>query len=225
MRTKTLLLTAALAAAGAASAMAQGVFSVNAVGYVNTTVPANGFALISNPLTGATNTINALFTGVPVGFTVYLYDTSSKQFLIGTFDDLSGSFQPDAVGNAQLLPGAGCFVKNPTANALTVTFVGTVPQGHLVTPLVAGLQIVSSQVPQSGTAADLGLPATTAGGASPGDTVYQFDTASQKYNISTFDDLSNAFVPDLKPLNVGEAFFLKRIAAGNWTRDFNVNSP
>ena len=47
MRTKTLLLTAALSAAGIASSMAQ-VYSVNAVGYVNTPL-VTGFNLISNP--------------------------------------------------------------------------------------------------------------------------------------------------------------------------------
>ena len=47
MRTKTLLLTAALAAAGVVSSMAQ-VYSVNSVGYVNLTLP-NGFSMIANP--------------------------------------------------------------------------------------------------------------------------------------------------------------------------------
>ena len=46
--------------------MAQ-VFSVNAVGYVNKTIPANGFAMISNPLKAADNTIDKLFAGVPAG--------------------------------------------------------------------------------------------------------------------------------------------------------------
>src|SRR5687768_8351279 len=54
MRTKTLLLTAALAAAGLTSSMAQ-VFSVNAVGFVNVTVPASSFALLANPLNQPTN--------------------------------------------------------------------------------------------------------------------------------------------------------------------------
>jgi hypothetical protein len=122
-------------------------------------------------------------------------------------------------------------VKNPTAQAVTITFVGEVPQGTLTTPLVAGLQIVSSQVPQQGTAADLGLPSKVAQGASAGDQVYQFITNdatpanNQKYYVSTFDDLADDWVPALKPLDVGDAIFLKRIAAGNWTRTFNVNSP
>ncbi len=64
MRTKTVILIAAVCAAGAATSMAQ-VFSVNAVGYVNKVIPAGGFAMVSNPLRAATNTIDALFANVP----------------------------------------------------------------------------------------------------------------------------------------------------------------
>jgi len=227
MRTKTLLLIAAVGAAGVANSMAQ-VYSVNAVGYVNTTVPKGGFALISNPLKAATNTINALFSPVPNGFQVYLYNTTTKVFDSAAFDDLEGAFLPANIGNKELLPGQGLFAKNPSAADVTITFVGEVPQGHLVTPLVAGLQIVSSQVPQAGTATDLGLPHTVAGGMTAGDQIYKFVTDPtsplyQKYDASTFDDLEDNFLPALKPLAVGEAVFLKLAKANSWTRDFTVN--
>jgi hypothetical protein len=109
------------------------------------------------------------------------------------------------------------FVKNPTATPVTITFVGEVPQGSLTTPLVAGLQIVSSQVPQAGTAKDLGLVGAA------GDQIFQWNTATQKYAASTFDDLENNWIPALTPLDVGDAFFLKKVAAGSWARTFNVN--
>jgi hypothetical protein len=228
MRTKTLLLIAAVGAAGVATSMAQ-VFSVNAVGYVNKTIPKNGFAMVSNPLKAATNTVDALFQPVPPGFQVFVY-TPGKGFDVGTFDDLEGKFLPASVGTKELLPGQGVFVKNPTANDVTITFVGEVMQGTaLTTPLVAGLQIVSSQVPQAGTAADLGLPHTTAAGMSPGDQVYQFiindpvAANNQKYYVSTFDDLEDNFLPALKPLDVGEAVFLKLAKPNTWTRNFSVN--
>jgi len=227
MRTKTLLLIAAVGAAGAATSMAQ-VFSVNAVGYVNKTIPKNGLAMVANPLKAATNTINALFQPVPVGFQVFVY-TQGKGFDVGTYDDLEGAFLPASVGNAVLLPGQGVFAKNPTGTDVTITFVGEVMQGHLVTPLVAGLQIVASQVPQAGTASDLGLPHTTEAGLTPGDQVYQFiaapstDPNYQKYYVSTFDDLENNYLPALKPLDVGDAVFVKLAKANSWTRDFNVN--
>jgi len=228
MRAKTLLLIAAVGAAGVATSMAQ-VFSVNAVGYVNKTIPKNGFAMVTNPLKAATNTINALFQPVPVGFQVFIY-TPGKGFDVGTFDDLEGAFIPASVGGATLLPGQGVFAKNPTANDVTITFVGEVMQGTgLTTPLVPGLQIVGSQVPQAGTASDLGLPHTTEQGMTPGDQVFQFITNdpvaanNQKYYVSTFDDLENNFLPALKPLDVGEAIFVKLAKANSWKRDFSVN--
>src|SRR5689334_14692664 len=63
MRTKTLLLTAALSAAGLLPSMAQ-VFSVNAVGYVNQSVPANGLAILAVPLNGNPN--NSLNNTLPI---------------------------------------------------------------------------------------------------------------------------------------------------------------
>jgi hypothetical protein len=207
--------------------MAQ-VFSVNAVGYVNKTIPKSGFALVSNPLKAATNTVNALFAGVPGGTQVFVYSKEATNgliagFNVGTYDDLDGAFLPAAVGNSVVLPGGGVFVKNPTTTDLPITFVGEVPQGHLVTDLKPGLQIVSSQVPQAGTAKDLGMPSTTEQGLSPGDQLYQFNVTTQKYDVSTFDDLENGFLPALKSLDVGDAVFLKLSKAATWTRDFNVN--
>jgi hypothetical protein len=226
MRTKTLLLIAAFAAAGAASSMAQ-VFSVNAVGYVNKTIPANGFAMVSNPLKAATNTINALFAGLPPGTQIYYYDTTQKKYSVGTYDDLDNSYGADA-GNIELTPGEGVFVRNPTAQPLTITFVGEVPQGTLNTPMIEGLQIVSSQVPQAGNPTDLNFPNKTAHGLTPGDQVYKFvindpvPANNQKYLVATFDDLDDNWD---KPLNfdVGEAFFIRLAKPVTWTRQFNVN--
>jgi hypothetical protein len=216
MRTKTLLLVAAIGAAGAATSMAQ-VYSVNAVGYVNKTIPAGQFMMISNPLNAATNTIDALFAGVPNGFQVYKY-TPGTGYTIGTYDDLDMSFGP--LGSQELLPGQGVFVRNPTTSPVTITFVGEVPQGNLSTPMVAGLQIVSSQVPQAGNTTDLNFPDSTADGMTNGDQVYKFVNGT--YDIATFDDLDDKFDKNFT-LDVGEAVFVKLGKAVNWTRDFNVN--
>src|SRR5512139_1316589 len=60
MRTKTLLAMAAMSVA-AATSWAQ-VYSVNAVGYVNVTIPADGakLALLANPLNGTNNQLNTI---------------------------------------------------------------------------------------------------------------------------------------------------------------------
>ena len=216
MRTKTLLLTAALTAAGVATSMAQ-VFSVNAVGYVTKTIPANGFALISNPLMAADNSIGALFSPAPAGLQVFKFDSGSGQFDIATFDDLDGAFLPADIAAKTVVPGEGVFVRNPTASAITITFVGEVEQGALSNPLPAGLSIRSSQVPQAGTAEELGL----SGGA--GDQIFQWNVVTQGYDTSTFDDLDNAWLPPLGRLEVGDAFFIAKNAAGSWDRTFDVN--
>ena len=219
MRTKTLLLTAAIGAAGVATSMAQ-VFSVNAVGYVNKTIPANGFAMISNPLKAADNTIDKLFAGVPVGTTIYKFKAGAG-YTIGSFDDLDNSFGP--LGKEELLPGQGVFVKNPTAQPLPITFVGEVPTGDVGQQLVAGLQMVSSKVPQAGNPTDLSFPNKAAQGLTAGDQFYKFQ-ANQTYLISTFDDLDDNWSP-VPTLDVGEAVFVKLAKPVTWTRTFSVNTP
>jgi hypothetical protein len=217
MRTKTILLTAALSAAGVATSMAQ-VFSVNAVGYVNKTIPSgNKLALISNPLDAGTgnNTIANLFKGVPDGTQVYKYDGTT--FVVATFDSLENAFLPASAASTEVKPGEGVFVRNTSATDLTVTFVGEVPQGTLNNAYPKGLSIRSSQVPQQGTAAELGFVGVD------GDPIYQVDTATQGYFTSTFDALENNWLPALKPLAVGEAFFLRAANGGTWTRTFSVN--
>jgi hypothetical protein len=217
MRTKLLLLTAAVSAAGVASSMAQ-VFSVNAVGYVNKEIPAKGFAMVSNPLNAADNTIDKLFAGVPNGTQIYRY-VPGTGYQIGTYDDLDNSF--GEVGKQKLEPGQGVFIKNPGDTVLKITFVGEVPQGNLTVPMVAGLQMVSSKVPQAGTPAELSFPNKAAQGLTAGDQVYKFGV-DQKYAIATFDDLDDNWDKALT-FDVGEAVFIKLAKPVTWTRQFSVN--
>jgi hypothetical protein len=219
MRTKTLLLIGAAAAAGLVSSQAQ-VFSVNAVGYVNKVVPANGFSLISNPLNAQTNTVASLFSGqVPSGFAVYVWDTTAKSFKFAQYDTEFG-WDPADVAATELSPGQGLFVKAPAGNAVTVTFVGEVPQGNLSQTLVPGLQIVSSKVPQQGKlATDLAF--TPEGG----DRIFQWDASKQTYNFFSFDS-EFGWDPAEPTLDVGDAIFLQKADNAKtlaWARTFNVN--
>lgn len=194
--------------------MAQ-VYSVNAVGYVNKTIPPGKLALISNPLTAADNSIGALFKPVPAGTQVFKYNGTG--FDVATFDDIDNVFLPANVAAMTVVPGEGVFVRNPSAADLTITFVGEVPQGPLKNPLPAGLSIRSSQVPQRGTPVELGLTGAA------GDQIFSWDVAGQKFETSTFDDIDNAFLPAPKTLEVGDAFFLRKVAASSWDRTFSVN--
>lgn len=214
MRTKALLLTAALSAAGVATSMAQPVYSVNAVGYVNSIIQP-GFNLISNPLKAADNSIAALFAGVPADTAVYKYTATG--FVIASYDGDVGSFAPASAAAQTVVPGEGVFIKNPTAAPFTITFVGEVSQGNLSHAVPKGLSIQSSEVPVAGTASDLKLV-----GAAD-DTIYQFDATSQSYKIYSFDGDLNAWSPALATLKVGEAFFYKSTLGGTWARTFSVN--
>ena len=206
MRTKTLLLTAAIGAAGLASASAD-VFSVNAVGFVNITAP-KGFSMIANPLDNkAGNDLNHVLPTVPDGTTIYKFN--------GATYDLStylGGWDP----NLSMAPGEGAFVF--CDNATPMTFVGDVMQGTQAAPLKInipkGFSIRSMMVPQSIALDDpsVGFP------AADGDTVYFFRGGT--YVLSTF---LGGFDPAAVPA-LGESFFVFKDAAADWNRVFSVNN-
>jgi hypothetical protein len=210
MRTKTLLLTAALSAAGVASALGQ-VYSVNAVGYVNTPL-TTGWNLVANPLNTGGNTVKEVHPTAPANAQLVTFSPASGYTTV-TFDDLEGSWQPN--GNGVIAPGTGYWLR--VAAAGNVTYVGEVPQGNLSTPLVAGLNLVASQVPQAG-----GITSVLGYTPAPNDQVLVYDPASG-YKTYTFDDLESVWVPSEPILKVGEGVWITRGTAGNWTRNFSVN--
>jgi hypothetical protein len=205
-----------LSAAGVATSMAQ-VFSVNAVGYINLSVPP-GYSLIANQLNNGDNKVTTLIPTAPGGTTIYKFNGAGYDII--TFDDLENAWLPAAAaGTLTLSPGEGAFIRNVTAAPIPVTLVGEVPTGSLSNPIPAGFSIRSSQVPQAGNLTDLGFP------AKPNDTVYQFDPAGSKYVINTFDELDNAWLPAVPTVKVGESFFVRKAVADTWARTFNVNTP
>jgi len=213
MRTKTLLLTAALAAAGIASSMAQAVYSVNAVGYVNTVLKP-GFNLVSNPLTAADNKISTLFgTSLPNNSRVYKFNGTTYD--IATYSTLLGWTGPGAA--LTVTPGEGVFVQNGGAADVTVTFVGEVPQGPASnTTIPAGFSIRSSAVPQAGTATDLAFPAAN------NDRIYKWSNSPAGYTTYNFSTLLG-WTPTVPSVGVGEAFFVRMGAQTAWNRNFSVN--
>lgn len=211
MKAKTLLAAGLLLAASAASSLAQTVYSVNAVGFVNLTFPP-GFTLATNPLEGSTNTVPALFPSVPNGTSVFKFDSATGSYTGSTF--LFGSWNNASM---TLVPGEGFFFKNPGATTLTNTFVGNVKQGTLTTPLSAGFTLVGSQVPQSGlVTTDLGLPIGNA------ESVFKFNTTSQSYEGGSYL-FGSWSAPGEPSIGVGEGFFVKKNASASWTRTFSVN--
>jgi hypothetical protein len=200
MRTKTLLIAAALCAAGIVTSAAQ-VYSVNVVGYVNVTIPA-GFSMIANPLNNTDgNTLNNLIPQAEIGTTVYRFSTEAG------FEP--STFIADWNPNFDMNPGEGVFIQ--VGSETTLTFVGEVMQGTLENNMPAGLSIKGSMVPAEESLDDVGFPAEL------GDTVFLFRDGD--YVPSTY---IASFNPPAVP-KVGEAFWVQRANEATWTREFNVN--
>jgi hypothetical protein len=237
MRTKTLLVTAALSVA-AATSWAQ-VYSVNAVGYVNLTLRSNPAGptlgtIIANPLNGTNNELNTIMPLADAydGTTIFRFDPVSQSY----FDALvffAGLGWTAASGSTVLDPGEGawCYPQGP--NPLNVTFVGEVPQGSLANPLPAPnkLSMRSSQVPQTARLGTTGTAGTLEFAAEDGDTVYIFDSTTQTYldAFVYFDGIGwTGPDPDANgpTVNVATGFFVQKSGTAvrtSWTRTFSVN--
>jgi hypothetical protein len=209
MRTQLILTTAVLGVAGSLGASAQ-VYSVNAVGYINVSVDAGKFALVSNQLNAGGNKIGEVIPTASEGTIVFRYVAGAG--FAGNGYEFGAWSLPDMV----LAPGTGFFIQNNTAAAQTFTFVGEVPQGTLSTDLVAGLNLTGSQVPQAGTLASLGYT------GAEGDVVYQWDAAAQAYKSPNGFEFGSWSLGEPN-IAVGEGFFIQKGAAATWTRTFSVN--
>lgn len=213
MRTKTVLLSAVCGLIGSAAAMAQSVYSVNAVGYINVTCPP-GYSMIANQLNASTNTIYSLLANAVPGCQFFKYGNGG--YTTFTFDEFDLVWYPANDPAATLAPGEGGFFSNPTSTNITFTMVGEVVQGALKNSLPVGFSIRSSIVPQAGLLSDLGLP------GAPGDQVFQY--ANGEYKTFTFDEFDLVWYPAPGPsVNVGESVFLFEGAQKDWNRTFNVN--
>jgi len=212
MRTKPILLATLLGLAAVGSASAQ-VYSVNAVGFVNVTVPT-GFSLIANPLNAPVNTLGGVLGSVPNGTLFY-------KFVDGAYQIFSKNFGSWDNPDVTLAPGEGGFIRN-TGQPYTVTFVGEVMQGDetvLTVALPQGFSIKSSMVPQE-------LPLSTSDEspslkfpAANGDRIYFFRSGAYEIYSYSFGQWDAPPIP-----KVGESFFVRKSAATTWTRSFSVNN-
>jgi hypothetical protein len=223
MRTKTLLLTAALTAAGVATSMAQ-VYSVNMVGYINHTVPA-GFSMIANQLNNSPdNKVATIFATPPEGTQVYKFDATADVYIQISF--IGGAWEGDDVDMA-LNPGEGAWINPPSQFAHT--FVGEVQLASSVSVL-SGFNMVGSVLPQSlglDGAANDNSPTPPAGLGYPvgeGDQVYRFDPVSDTYTQDSF--IGGAWEGDgggaAPTPGIAEGFWINAAGPRTWTRNFVV---
>lgn len=217
MRTKTLLLTAALGFAGLSASMAQ-VYSVNIVGYVNVPVTAGQFKFLANPLSTTSNTLGGVLTpAAGVGDGDNYYHWTGTTFEIETYlGFLGGWLKPDLSSAAAIpfAPGGGGFYVGGGTN---LTLVGEVLTGGLTNTLVSGLTLVSSKVPQGGDPTTLGLEDDLVDGAN----LLKWNPAGNNYIIYTkLTFLPGGWDPSVPNIGVAEAFFLGT-TGGSWNRTFN----
>jgi hypothetical protein len=213
------LLTTLLGAASIATSVAQTVYSVNAVGYVNVTVKAGAFALLANPLNQPTNSLAAVLPDVPTGTIVYKFNLTTGVFDAAT--KRTATTWSGTASAATLNPGEGFFIKNAGAADMNITFVGEVPQGTALTvAFPAGFSLVGSIVPQAGNLEkDLGYPAKA------NDVVYKFNgTGYDTYTRRATGSWTGVAGQTDVPVAVADGFWLKASAAGSWTRSFSVNN-
>jgi len=204
MRTKTLFLAAAALAAGLATSMAQNVYSVNIVGYVNVTNPATAYTLFANPLDNGTNDLYILLPGAPNGAKVYVLSGGT---LLLTQKSGKGVWSPDFI----IPPGNGFYYGNAAAG--TNTFIGSSPTSNSV-PLVAGtLYLAGSPIPFAGTLTDSGPNTINLGVLGLGSkvTVYSGGTTitSQKG--------AKGWSPNFN-IGVAQGFFVTPTPTTNWVQ-------
>jgi hypothetical protein len=241
MRTKTLLITAALAAAGLVSASAQ-VFSVNAVGYVNVTVPARAggaYMILANPLNASPN--NSVDTILPLpqdgtydGANVFRFNRSTQQYY-ETMQFISGAGWLAANESDKIInPGEGFFLQNVAGVPINLTFVGEVPVGASLSQTVQGAfgyNLAGSIVPKGLRLGYNGSPNATLGyPATDGDNAFVFNENTQQYE-ETYQYIEGAgwlhatdTNTDGPLLNPGRGLFIQRAGAtAPWTQSFSVN--
>lgn len=214
MKTKSLVMTAAVAMAGAISSYAQ-VYSVNVVGYINLTVPA-GYSMIANQLNASPdNTVTNIFKSAPSDFTVFKFNPLTSSYIAIT---ALGGGEWDPIDNAGLTlsPGEGCFAFSPSA--FTNTFVGEISSTNSIS-IRAGYNIYSSPLPLAG-AVDTALSMPI--GAD--DTVFIWKPITRSYDGDTYlgegawDGSSGGVAPTVQ---VGQAFwYLNAGLAKNWTKNY-----
>ncbi len=163
MRTKTLALSALIGMLGSAAVMAQqNVYSINAVGYINLSL-APGFNMIAVQLvTSPTNTVVNLFPNPADPITgngpydnceIFKFNPVDGRYDNSDNGDAAGGMGTtgwDGGGTITINPGEAVWFDNGTGGTLSVTVVGSVPQGTNSITIYPGFNMLASPVPFSG---------------------------------------------------------------------------
>ena len=225
MRTKALICAAAFAAF-AISAMADNVYSLNVVGYVNVALPGNNNStIVNNVLNNANNHLTNLFPAALMkdGCTIFKWSPVDADFdpNFSTFSTFLNSWDQDWVINV----GDAVFFTNPDANDTAITLTGDVSQNNVYTRLLAGnsqANLIGSSVPLAGSYKNsiLEFP------VNDGDTVFVWDNTIQDWNstFATYSTFLSAWDNDFD-IGVGNGFLYGNNGPDptTWNRHFTVN--
>jgi len=232
-----MLLSALLGALGSVSVMAQtNVYSLNAVGYINVTFPAGTYTILTCPLIASPdNTLNTLLNDTNGQYRhAQVYQFSGGTYTV-TESGVSTAADPSgwATGGADVTinPGQAVFFYNPTAAAMSATFVGTVPTGSLTNALNPGYNLVGSIVPASGDIATNSLIGLT--NYTKHDFVYTYDPVNGYSSQDSVVAPGNGTgynnewtLGDPVTTNVAQGFFYYNNATGTnygWVENYSVS--
>jgi hypothetical protein len=194
--------------------MAQSVYSVNIVGYVNKTL-GTGLSLIANQLNHTPNNGVATVIGTPSGpVTVSKFVPATGNFDLAIYDvDAGGWSDPTSM---VLNPGQAAFIDNATGSPLPLTFVGEVQLNSSIS-ISKGLDAYSSVIPQAGDFNALQFPTP------PGPiTVFKFNGAA--FDPFIYDLDAGGWSPGVPSVAIAEGFFIDNGSgvAFSWNRNFPV---
>ena len=217
MRTKALLGLAALAV-GLSTSVAQNVYSLNVVGYVNVSLHNGQLSFLSLPVAPVDGNFN-------ITNTIVLDSSQAFASLFHWAGTAWDTAIPSWTGTAWDTPmvisnGTGFFIASQADS--TLTFVGQVPQGAIQYSIPVGLSTLANQVPVS-----TNFPGAAVGGIF--DNMFTWDQVGQQwaaavwsYNGTAWDNGvagANANGPLLNP---GDAVFYQANSAFNFTQNFTV---
>jgi len=222
-------------AASLASSMAQNVYSLNVVGYVNVTLAPNAFTCVANPLDasmgGTVATGNDMTNLFNLGTAPLLANGSKIQTFVPALADYSASINYNGAtkkwaSNFPMAPGLGVLFYNNGANPTVVTFTGQVPQGSYPVATLGNNQfsMVGSPVPIGGDVTN----STTVLGLVPsnGDSVATFNGALADWNGATkWNNATKKWsAAASSTVGVGEGFLYYNNSANvnNWVSNFTV---
>jgi hypothetical protein len=212
MRTKILWFAAAALAASIASSMAQNVYSVNIVGYINKEITGGGkYTLLVNPFDdGNGNQMTNLMALLPKQSQVLIWNNGSSSYTTATKSTSGWSL------NFPIPQGTGFFVKNgasTTAGTLTNLFVGSENVSNFV-PVPTGYILVGSPLAFAGdltTDTNINLGVTLLKQSQ----LIRWDVPSQGYQTVT---KSTSGWSGPLSVGVGEGFFIKANFTTNWVQ-------